>query len=382
MITYSFFPHQRTVGTKGKKNDLQIMSIAMEQPPIHKPKTKIKVIIKAKPVEPPKPVVPAIKLKAKLKQKKDKPPDPHIPEHEALVKVCRCGYIPPHNLVNKKIPTLDEYNTWIHIKDMLGNNAAKYFSLPVDKPHTCNYGHIISFCPSGYELCSKETQKSIMKQKEPLVALITIIKHVARGLDILNSIGIIHLDIKPSNIIVDINTFESKIIDIGNAQYMHKPFVTATTIDPNTKAITAPTYPYYPPHKFYFETWLDSLSATNIFSMCNAVTDIQTAHRKLVKDHYLNDNECRKLIAVYQRDDPRDNIYRILEDPELLGDLRRLELRSWDIYGLGMTVWTVLHFYEGLNKDHILYCKLLDFARQMTYPDASMRPSFGDFLKK
>lgn len=301
----------------------KIVKFKVKQPPDPNPANHINTSVLDTSVIPiHDPLIPLVKKIVKIKVNKPSEPANHVNAtvldvsatlHPALVRNCICGFRPDHTLINKKMLTLDEYDIWNKIKDMLGEQTSKFFSLPYGDPHTCKYGHVVSFSPCGYELASTETQKAIMKQSDPLSILMNIFINTARGLVKLHGIGIIHLDIKPDNIIVDTSTFESKIIDIGNAQYKHKPFITLPSINEKTKKIIVDTsFPYFPPHKFYFEEWLNHLTEDNALEMCNAVTELQSAHRKLIRNFYNDRDDCMKLINIYQRDDPRNNIYAIL----------------------------------------------------------------------
>lgn len=342
---------------------------------------KVEVEVKTKPKLKPK-LKPNVKVKAKLKSKA-KYDVKHKPQHPSIISTCNCGIIFPKNTINKYFKNVTEghheYKLWERVRHNMGVTADEYFSMPITEPHVCEYGLVISFNYAGLELSSPELITKIRDRSDSLELLLEIFKHVARGLDELNSVGIIHLDVKPENIIVDPVTFEAKIIDIGNAQEISKPFNIIDSIDPNNGSILKPTYPYYPPHMFYLESWLSKINKDPI-SECNLVTDYLKEHRILIKNYY-PDNDILKmqLIAIYQRDDPRASIYQISMDKKLIRDYQRRELKTWDVYGLGITIIYTLKLL-GHSTMHSIYQNLLKTAIKMSCPNAGIRLTFSDFL--
>lgn len=309
-------------------------------------------------------------------------------EGTSIVTSCRCGGLQPDSRwICKRFDNVEqgmkEYNLWQFIREQIGGRADQYFSLPVAL-HQCKYGCIISFINCGHELSSVAAQDAICKggAAQALKALGAIFYHVAQGLDRLNSIGIVHLDVKPENIIIDLETLSCKIIDIGNGLKINSEFIVKPSIDLLAETITKPTYIYYPPHKFYFEEWISDLTEDNLIKACNLLTDYCTEHRKLIKDLHVDQEHMMKLVNVYQRDDPRNKVLKVLRNNKLY-DYQRMELKAWDVYGLGVTILQILKLYfddtEEL-KTNIWYHRLLEHGCNMTSPDPINRMSFTQLI--
>lgn len=272
-----------------------------------------------------------------------------------------------------------EYELWSEIRDKLGEErASEYFCLP----HSRSSNTTIIFPYCGTDLTDQRTVDMITKLGGDV--WVKIFKHVARGLLLLHSIGILHLDVKPDNIMVEMvsNTIKVRIIDLGISVYAWDDFEIAPVIDlVNNKIIKKPTYPYYPPQITYFSSWMDDLQRDDLMKACNLVTDYQKEHRNLIKQYYRDTIESINLIALYQGDDPRVTIYKMNTNPHLLEDRRKLELKSWDAWGFGMSIVVILYFINPDMSD-TSYQLLRDAANQFAHPDALKRLTLDQFLMK
>lgn len=188
----------------------------------------------------------------------------------------------------------------------------------------------------------------------------------------------IHLDVKPENIVVDPVTLSPKIIDIGNGLKINSVLKLKPSIDIIDKKIYGATYMYYPPHKFYFEEWLN-VGSFDLTMVCNLVTEYCAAHRTLIKGEILDDTKRLELISIYQRDDPRTKILKITKNTGKLYDYQRLELNKWDVYALGMTILTVIKSNADVNN--LWYDRLLTAGLNMISPDAQKRMSFNNLCE-
>jgi serine/threonine protein kinase len=116
----------------------------------------------------------------------------------------------------------DEYCLWCEVVRRLLDDAKVYFSLPIDTIETED-SYVIVFNNDGLELCNE-----VITRKLDTDLFANIISKVIYGLYLLNSNGICHLDVKPDNILINPDTLEPKIIDIGNAHMITKDMFVKT----------------------------------------------------------------------------------------------------------------------------------------------------------
>lgn len=101
----------------------------------------------------------------------------------------------------------------------------KEFSLgfPVDTPRVCRFLGMIKLADGTraieMEYCEGRTLAEIIDSSTPLSAhqAGVIVTGVLEGIEALHRSGVIHRDIKPTNIIVDFASYSVKIIDLGCA---------------------------------------------------------------------------------------------------------------------------------------------------------------------
>lgn len=312
--------------------------------------------------------------------KRHKPPDQPQPKTKPHLNLQIKFSKPSLDNYQKNVKNRNEYDLWKYVESNLPELVAnQYFTLPIKIEENTD-GFTIFFKKHGYDLCKPIIYEHIKNSTNPIKTITYIFKQVARGISLLNSIGLIHRDIKPDNILVDPTTWLVKITDIGNAckvkDINQLDLIPSISIMENK--VNNPTYPYYPPHKFYLEDWiLENLNSFDLVNVCNLLTNYNNEHRLMVKDLYPTELSRLGLISIYQRDDPRVEIHKLYKDQDRLFDLRQLELRMWDVYSFGVSLIIIISKLE--LGDNILIYKL---ATEMCCPNAGLRPSLSNFLKK
>jgi len=352
------------------------------------PKIKLKPIMKKLEQAPKQKLMPQLKPKLKPKpgsectsDQSGSPTLKKTPTHHAIVTPCICGsFILKDGLIGIQFSDNEqgrrEHALWQFVKQEIGVRAKRYFSLPIDA-HECPNNYILTFNNDGHDLSSDLILEKIAGAQY-FDRLRDIFYRVAQGLELLNSIGVIHLDVKPENIVVDPVTLSPKIIDIGNGLKINSELRLIPSINLDDKTIYDPSYVYYPPHKFYFEQWITDVTNLHLSTVCNLVSDYCSAHRVLIRDVLLDDAKRLELINIYQRDDPRAKILKISKNAEKLYDYQRLELNKWDVYGLGISILEMIKI--GADINNLWYDRLLHIGLRMTSPDAQKRISFNDAM--
>ncbi|BBM87589.1 serine/threonine protein kinase [Candidatus Uabimicrobium amorphum] len=96
------------------------------------------------------------------------------------------------------------------------------------------------------------------KHSMTLVGQLAIASQIARGIEVLNVGGVIHRDIKPQNIMLNTQTGEVKIVDLGTAKNLNDVFSSLTI-----KGSVVGTYSYMSPE----QTSGKVAQTTDIFSL-------------------------------------------------------------------------------------------------------------------
>jgi len=144
------------------------------------------------------------------------------------------------NRVAIKIPTID-------------SEGIKRLKFEIDLLAKLNHDHVVkyvsSFEVSGIPILVMEYAKGTnlelnasgkpLEENEALARTVQILLAV----DYLHSMGVIHRDIKPKNVIVGSESSYLKLIDLGTATYFHQAGITAAVISPGG---------YTPPEQFRF----------------------------------------------------------------------------------------------------------------------------------
>jgi serine/threonine protein kinase len=315
---------------------------------------KVSLVIKEQPLKPKK-------IRGKLKAKA---PDP---SHKKSVEQVKLKPKPIDNTYNKVFTAhniqdgKNEYLLWCEVRRRLCDEGALYFSFPIDTVETAE-SYVIVFDNDGLELCDDVIIKQLTTK-----SLTNIVYKVMYGLYLLNSNGICHLDVKPENILINPDTLEPKIIDIGNGHMINDNIFVKPSIDLDTNTIYPSEYMFYPPMKFFMEKWITDLSIDNITTATDLLADYMRNHVKTLYDLFPIASRL-DMINLYDGSNPRSILYRILNNKTMHKISCKYELSKWDAYGTGITILVMLNSHESLY-DSVLF----NIGFQMTHPDARKR---------
>jgi serine/threonine protein kinase len=124
-------------------------------------------------------------------------------------------------------PTIKEsLKTEIHMYTILGKHAKSALYIPnllyADIPTRPFHMEEFNYAYFLFEYIHSIDLHTLLYEKRPIIEFHTlkrIISHIIRAIHFLGSLGIVHRDIKPQNILIDLETYTPYIIDFESSCY-------------------------------------------------------------------------------------------------------------------------------------------------------------------
>lgn len=273
----------------------------------------------------------------------------------------------------KLIDTIDPYQEWhvgFPVKCVPLNNAIK--NIPYDKDDC-----IIIYKYGGLTL--KEILRNYIKEYINYdtfgIFMSSMVKYIFKGLQIINSKNITHLDVSLANILVDHN-FISRLIDFGFTMNIDDYDNDRETYKDNWITYTQP-YMYYTPYM----TVLAYLLNNDEFKSVDLDEYFEGYYNKLTIDHYgkntnfQSDNieERRamcKYITIPSKDEYVKKCYELVENNKC-----HAIIEQSDMFGFGVSISRMLCAFENIIpiniKDNIVNIikKMTDFNDKTSYQE-------------
>lgn len=212
------------------------------------------------------------------------------------------------------------------MRDLAHPNIVRFYRF-VNNDH---YSYIIMDYVDGFSL--SDIIKRVHRQDEtiPLDEVVRIITQVARALDAIHREGYVHRDIKPSNVLIERQSGQTFLTDLG---------ITSTS---NTRLEGAGTVAYMSPE--HAETWVADYRS-DVYSFAILCYEMLAKRRPFHVERGLKGKEAEEDLLRKHKEDPVPDITQFR--PDLPSDLNAV-------------------FQRGLAKQpDERYQSVLDFAREL-----------------